>query len=127
MTEKRTINAKKKGSRGERECCDVWKRHGFENAHRSQQFSGRGESAADIEGVHPDVHIECKVGYNGYARLYGFLDQAKRDAKDGQVPVVNCRMDRKEWLCVLRLDDFIEIFKRAKENENVNREWKRLP
>ena len=99
-----------KGKRGERECRDIWKMHGYENAHRSQQFSGRGESAADIEGVDPRLHIETKVGYS-YKKVYDFMEQAKADAKDGQIPIVNCKMDRQEWLCVLRLEDFIEIWK----------------
>lgn len=104
------MNSKKKGSRGERDCRNVWRKHGYEEAHRSQQFSGRGESAADIEGVDPRLHIEVKSGYS-YKTVYAFLEQAIRDAKEGQIPIVNCKMDRKEWLCVMRLDDFIDIWK----------------
>ena len=89
---------------------DVWKKHGYEDAHRSQQYSGKGESSADIEGIDPKLHIECKVGYT-YKTIYDFLEQAKRDAEEYQTPIVNCRMDRKEWLCVMYLDDFIEIWK----------------
>ena len=103
-------NSKKKGSRGERMLRDVWKKHGYEDAHRSQQYSGKGESSADIEGIDPKLHIECKVGYT-YKTIYDFLEQAKRDAEEYQTPIVNCRMDRKEWLCVMYLDDFIEIWK----------------
>lgn len=106
-------NSKQKGSRGERECRDVWKKHGYENAHRSQQFCGKGESAADLEGIDPGLHVECKSGYS-YKRIYEFLEQAERDAKEGQIPVVNCKMDRKKWLCVLSLEDFIEIYKKIK-------------
>ena len=54
-------NSKKKGSRGELQLRDVWKAHGFAEAHRSQQYSGKGESSADIEGIDPKLHIECKV------------------------------------------------------------------
>lgn len=105
-------NSKQKGSRGERELRDIWKKHGYAEAHRSQQYSGKGESSADIEGVDPRLHIESKVGYS-YKKIYDFMEQAERDAKDGQVPIVNCRMDRKDWLCVLRLEDFIEIWKQV--------------
>ena len=108
-------NAKKKGKRGELECRDVWRKHGYADAHRSQQFSGKGESSADLEGVDPDLHIECKLGYQ-YLQIYKFMEQAKADAKAGQIPIVNCRMDREEWLCVLRLDDFIEIWKSSAEH-----------
>lgn len=104
------MNSKKKGSRGERALRDVWIKHGYTNAHRSQQYSGKGESAADLEGIDPKLHIECKVGYT-YKTIYDFMEQAERDAKENQIPVVNCKMDRKEWLCVMRLDDFIELWK----------------
>lgn len=80
-----------------------------DEAHRSGQFSAKGESSADIEGIDPRLHIECKVGYS-YKTIYEFLDQAIRDSKDGEIPIVNCKMDRKPWLCVMLLDDFIEIW-----------------
>lgn len=98
-----------KGKRGERECRDIWKKHGYENAHRSSQYCGKGESAADIEGVDPRLHIEVKTGYS-YKRVYDFMEQAKADAKECQIPIVNCKMDRQEWLCVMRLEDFINIW-----------------
>ena len=106
------MNRKQKGSRGERACRDVWKKHGYEEAHRSQQYSGKGESSADLEGISELLHIEVKSGYS-YKTIYDFLDQSIRDAKENQIPIVNCKMDRKEWLCVLRLDDFIKIWKAA--------------
>ena len=112
------MNRKQKGSRGERACRDVWKKHGYTEAHRSQQFSGKGESSADIEGISPYLHIECKVGYS-YKTIYDFMDQAIRDAEKPKIPIVNCKMDRKEWLCVLRLDDFIEIWKEANPAEKL--------
>ena len=88
---------------------DVWKAHGYTNAHRSQQYSGKGESSADIEGIDPRLHIECKVGYK-YSTIYDFLNQSIADAKPGEIPIVNCKMDRREWLCVMRLNDFIDLF-----------------
>ena len=112
--QKKKTNAKKKGNRGELECRDVWRKHGYADAHRSQQFSGKGESSADLEGVDERLHLEIKLGYQ-YLQIYKFMEQAKADAKEGQIPIVNCRMDRKEWLCVLRLDDFIEIWGERKD------------
>lgn len=101
---------REKGKRGERQCRDVWKAHGFDETHRSQQFCGRGESAADVVGVDDRLHIECKLGYS-YKKIYEFTKQAQEDAKDGQIPIVNCRMDGEKWLCVLSLEDFIRIWK----------------
>ena len=105
-----TKASRDKGKRGERMLRDVWKSHGYEDAHRSGQFSAKGESSADIEGIDPRLHIECKVGYR-YQTIYDFLEQAKRDAKEGQIPIVNCKMDRMPWLWVCYLDDGIEMWK----------------
>lgn len=91
---------------------DVWKKHGYDEAHRSGQFSAKGESSADIEGIDPKLHIECKVGYT-FKTIYDWAGQSESDAKAGQTWVVNCKMDRKQWLAVLDLDDFIEIWKDA--------------
>lgn len=113
---KKKVNSKQKGSRGELECRNVWREHGYVDAHRSQQFSGKGESAADVEGIDPRLHIEAKLGY-AYKIIYDFMEQAERDAKTGQIPIVNCRMDRQKWLCVLNLDDFIELWKKVNGTE----------
>ena len=103
-------NSNAKGSRGERLCRDVWKKHGYENAHRSQQYSGKGESSADLEGISQRLHIEVKCGYT-FKTVYDWMNQAIRDAKEGQIPITNIKMDRRDWLCVMRLEDFIELFK----------------
>lgn len=108
------MNSKQKGSRGERALRDVWKAHGYEDAHRSQQYSGKGESSADIEGIDPRLHIECKTGYS-FKQIYNFMEQAKRDAKEGQTPICNIKMDRMPWLWVCYLDDGIEMWKNQAE------------
>lgn len=105
-------NSKQKGKRGELKVVHKFKEHGFDNAHRSEQFCGKGESAADVEGV-DGLHIEVKQGYK-YSKIYEFREQAERDCNDGRIPVVACRMDRKKWLAVLDLDDFIELWKGVK-------------
>ena len=105
---------REKGKRGERQCRDIWKEHGYYEAHRSGQFSAQGESSADLEGISELLHIEVKSGYS-YKTIYDFLEQSIRDAKENQIPIVNCKMDRKKWLAVLDLEKFIEIFKLYEE------------
>lgn len=103
---------REKGKRGEREVANIFKQYGFTETHRSQQFSGKGESSADCVGVE-GLHLEVKLGYQ-YKRIYEFREQAIRDAEgSGNIPVVCCRMDRQPWLAVLDLDDFINIWKDA--------------
>lgn len=100
-------NSRDKGKRGEREIVKLLKAHGYEDAHRSQQFCGKGESAADVEGVE-GLHVEVKLGYK-YGKIYDFLEQAERDAGDN-FPVVFCRMDGRKWLAVTDAERFIKLW-----------------
>lgn len=103
---------REKGKLGERMTANLFKAHGFDDAHRSQQHSGKGESSADVVGVE-GLHLEVKLGYQ-YKRIYEFREQAIRDAEgSGNIPTVICRMDRQPWLAVLDLEDFIGIYKDA--------------
>lgn len=108
-----------KGKVGERQVVQVFKEHGFPNAHRSQQFSGKGESSADVVGV-DGLHLEVKLGYS-YKTIYDFREQAERDCDEGNIPVVCCRMDNHKWLAVLDLDDFIEIWRNNERQRLLNK------
>ena len=110
---------REKGKRGELEVKNIFASHGFEDAHRSQQFSGKGESSADVVGV-DGLHLEVKLGYS-YKTIYDFREQAERDCSDCDIPVVCCRMDRHKWLAVLDLDDFIEIWRSNERQRLLNK------
>jgi hypothetical protein len=103
------INSNQKGKRGERELANKLKEYGYENARRSQQYSGLGDSSADVIGV-DGLHIECKRTEIGHGKNYEWLDQAKNDAKDDNIPVVIHRANRKEWLVTLSLEDFLDVW-----------------
>ena len=38
------------------------------------------------------------------------MDQSKRDAKEDEIPVVMHRKNHCEWLCTMRLEDFMKIY-----------------
>ena len=78
------VNSKKKGARGERDCSQFLREHGFDSARRGVQYSG-GPESPDVVGV-PGVHIEVK--FTEALRLYDALDQSKRDAGKYEIPVV---------------------------------------
>ena len=71
---------REKGKRGEIEVKNIFASHGFEDAHRSQQFSGKGESSADVVGV-DGLHLEVKLGYS-YKTIYDFREQAEREEQE---------------------------------------------
>lgn len=99
-------NSRQKGARGERECRDLLKEHGFE-ARRGQQFSGLGESPDVVHNI-PGLHIEVKR--TEALSIYKAMAQAIADAK-GNTPTVFHKRNNKEWLVVLHAHDFLELIK----------------
>ena len=64
----------------------------------------------DLVGI-PHVHIECKRAET--LRLSEWLAQARRDAErfgDG-LPAVFHRRNRQEWLCTMRLEDWLQLYR----------------
>lgn len=102
-------NSRAKGKRGELELASKLRSYGF-MARRSQQFSG-ANGDADVVGL-PGIHIEAKRVER--LILQDAYDQSRRDAREGEIPVVMHRRNNCDWLVTLSLDDFISIY----------REWK---
>ena len=107
------MNSRNKGAAGERELANILKGYGYDTR-RGQQYCG-ANGDADVVGL-PGVHIECKRVEK--LNLYDAMEQSKRDAKDGEIPVVMHRKNRREWLVTIRLSDFMSMFKR------IFKEWR---
>lgn len=103
------INSKRKGKTGELELARKLREYGYE-ARRTVQYNGKEEDGqADLLGL-PGVHIECKRTER--LNLYEAVNQAKRDSKGREeLPVVFHRKNNSEWLAILPLDSFIEIYR----------------
>ena len=68
----------------------------------------------DISGL-PGIHIECKRAEQ--LRPYSWLEQADRDAVcfgDG-LPAVFFRRSRSPWLVVMKLEDWLKIYRTQSE------------
>lgn len=100
--------SRNKGKRGELEIAHILQEHGFP-ARRSVQFNG-WQGAADVIGV-DGIHIEVKRVER--LNIDTAMDQSRRDAKGGEIPVVFHRRNHKGWLATLPLDDFIKIYKQT--------------
>lgn len=98
------INSRQKGAAGERELANFLKEKGYVTARRGQQFKGGGDSP-DVVGL-DGFHIECKRVEAG--NLYGWLDQAIRDAGEN-VPIVVHRKNKRDWVVILRIEDFLPL------------------
>ena len=114
------VNGNKKGKVGELEACRA-----VEDAldlfpgtlGRSQQYSGKGESSADIVGL-PGVHFEVKRVES--LNLYKALKQALRDAKGNNVPTVLHRRNREDWVVIVRLKDLPKLVETIQKKETPN-------
>jgi len=100
-----SINSKKKGATGEREFAAFLRDHGF-TARRGQQFSGGADSPDVVSNV-PGVHFEVKRTET--LSLWPAVDQARRDAAAGTVPVVVHRPSRRPWIVILDANDFLNM------------------
>lgn len=97
------MNSKQKGKRGELELSHVLNKLGF-NTRRTAQYNGKETgSLADLVGI-PGVHIECKR--NERLNIHDAMDQAIRDAKDDEAPMVFHRKNNKPWLVTMTLKDW---------------------
>ena len=99
------MNSRTKGKVAEREIANILKGYGYD-AHRGQQYSGLAGDA-DVVGV-DGIHIEVK-------RREQFSDepslqQAERDARKGEIPIVFYRRSREKWKATMRMDMFMLIW-----------------
>lgn len=103
------INSRDKGKRRELELAAFLRAHGFPDAHRGQQFQG-GADSPDVVGI-PGFHVECKgVEARASGSVYDWLDQATRDAGAGCIPIVAHIRNRRNWLAILALEDFLSLW-----------------
>lgn len=98
--------SREKGKRGERELAKKLREYGYD-CRRGQQFCG-ANGDADVIGL-PGIHIEVKRTER--LSIYDAMDQAKRDKKIGEIPVVMHRKNNCEWLAILRLEDFMKQYR----------------
>lgn len=100
------MNSRQKGAAGERELARILREEGYD-CRRGQQFSG-SNGDADVVGL-PGIHIECKRVER--LNLEDAMEQSRRDARDGEIPVVMHRKTRSPWLVTTTLEDWITIYR----------------
>lgn len=116
-------NGKQKGKRGELELVKAINGYGYETR-RSVQYNGKAEEGQpDLLGL-PKIHIECKRTEK--LKLYDAVDQAKRDSEGtDMLPVVFHRKNNCEWLAIMPMDAFMEIYREyeaaLKEGDDVGK------
>ena len=96
------VNSRAKGKKGELEFAHFISELLGVNARRGQQFAGSPDSPdviTDIKGIHHEVK---RVQNLNLAKAYA---QSQRDSGEGEIPVVDHRRDRGEWMLTLLWKD----------------------
>ncbi|TWT57217.1 hypothetical protein KOR42_05750 [Thalassoglobus neptunius] len=97
-------NGNQKGKAGERELSKELNSLLGTECRRGQQYNGvDGHDVVGIEGV----HVECKRVER--LNVGDAIEQAERDADEGEIPSVFHRKNRKPWLVTIRLCDLIKF------------------
>ena len=104
------VNGNVKGKVGEREFAELLRFHGFDGR-RGQQYEGGSDSPDVVSEALSDFHFEVKRVEAG--NLYNWLDQAKRDAGVGKIPVVAHRRSRQDWVAILPAALFLQLLHKA--------------
>ena len=107
--------SQRKGRAAELELAHVLQGHGY-NVEPGRALS-YGE-VPDLSGL-PGVHIECKRAET--LRLSEWMEQSERDAArfgDG-APAVFFRRSRSPWCVVMKLEDWMAIYKQERKVDNV--------
>lgn len=107
--------SQRKGRAAELELSRILQGHGYNvEPGRAQSY---GEFP-DLSGL-PGVHIECKRAET--LRLSEWMAQAERDAQrfgDG-APAVFFRRSRSPWCVVMKLEDWMAIYKQERKADGV--------
>ena len=96
--------SRNKGKTGEREIASILREYGYD-ARRGVQYHG-GADSPDVVGL-PGIHIEVKRTER--LSLYDAMAQAIHDC-GSNIPVVMHRKNNCEWVAIMRLSDFMEIY-----------------
>ena len=108
------VNSKRKGADGERELAKKLNEYGFDTR-RSVQYNGKADDGrADLVNL-PGIHIECKRVER--LNVSDAMTQAINDAKGGELPTVFHRKNREGWLVTMRLDDWMNLYRKYEEAE----------
>lgn len=102
-----SINSRRKGKTGELSLAHELQKYGYD-CRRSQQFCG-ANGDADVVGL-KGIHIECKRVEN--LNLGKAMEQSINDAREGEMPCVFHKKNRKPWYVTMKLEDWIKLYDR---------------
>lgn len=99
-------SSQRKGADGERELANILKEYGF-GVRRGQVFNHESDMVG-LEGIHPEVKRVEKLNVSA-AMKQAVTESLIR--KDG-TPTLFHRRNRETWLVTMRLEDWIELYRK---------------
>jgi len=102
---------REKGKRVERSAAAAWERITGNPARRSVQYCG-AEGHGDLIAT-DGIHIEVKG--RKHIAVLRFWEQAKDDARPGDIPIVLMKEDRGDFYVLLRVDDVPMFAERVRD------------
>lgn len=100
------MNSKQKGNRGELELLHLLEGRGLCADRNDQRYVG-GKDNPDIALMIGGKKYHVEVKRTEKFALYPAMEQAQADANGHAVPVVIHRRNRKPWVVVMTLEDFL--------------------
>lgn len=101
----------RKGRAAEIELSNLLNEHGFDTRPGNPMSFGKTPDISGLTGIHIEVKRTEKTHLNAW------MAQAEADAErfgDG-APTVFHRMSRQPWLVTMKLTDWIELYRRGKD------------
>lgn len=99
-------SAQRKGADGERELANYLKKQGFE-VRRGQVFNHESDMVG-LKGIHPEVKRVEKLNVPAAVRQAITEAQIRQDG----IPTLFHRRNREEWLVTMRLDDWLNLYRK---------------
>ena len=106
------VNGRQKGVKFERKLANLLKGRGYD-CRRGQQYCG-ANGDADVVGL-DGIHIEAKAVER--LIIYDAMNQAIRDAKEGELPAVFHKKNRQPILVTMTLDDWLHLYEGWRKND----------
>lgn len=111
-------NSRAKGASGEREWARVCRANGYD-CRRGQQYSGvEGEDVVGLPGIHQEVKRVERLN------IEEAMTQSRRDAKDGEIPIVAFRRNRENWKVCMDVESFFTIYREWETGRDIARKLK---
>jgi hypothetical protein len=98
------ISQRRKGASGEREVCRLLADHWGIKAERNLDQVREGGCDIPVPPYHIEVKRRARIG-----NIYDWMAQAEASCAASDRPIVFCRGDGKEWLVVMKAEEFLKL------------------